>query len=230
MKRLVATLLFASMIFSGCGNNTAKDAQQKVEQKAEEVKQDAKDTAEKVEQKAEEVKQDAKDTAEKVEQKAEEVKQDATQAATDAGNAVAQTAMDILDAAKSIFKDSREVPLAGVLPGIGLDKLIQAFGEPTFRDGDDVTFSNGMEVELKDNTENVEKIVITTPGIATPEGVAVGMDEGVLNTAYGPADSVDVDREDGEVDYKYYSKDNKKSIQFTSRTGVISKIESELRD
>lgn len=228
MKKLVATLLFASMILSGCGNNTAKDAQQKVEQKAEEVKQDAKDTAEKVEQKAEEVKQDAKDTAAQVEQKAQEVKQDATQAATDAGNAVAQTAIDILDAAKSIFKDSREVPLAGVLPGITLDKLIKTFGEPTFRDGDEVTFSNGMEVELKDNTENVEKIVITTPGISTPEGVAVGMNEGVLNTAYGPADKVDID--DGEVEYKYYSKDNKKSIQFTSTDGTISKIESELRD
>lgn len=212
MKKILAMLLFASMILSGCGNNTANDAKQNVEQKAEEVKQDA------------------KDTATQVEQKANEIQQEVAQATTDAGNAVAQTAMDILDAAKSLFKDSREVPLAGVLPGITLDKLIQAFGEPVSRDGDEVTFSNGMEVELQDNTNNVEKIVITTPGIFTPEGVAVGMDEGILNTAYGPADKVDVDIDDGEVDYKYFSKDNKKSIQFTSRAGTISKIESELRD
>ena len=230
MKKILAMFLFASMILSGCGNDTANDAKQNVEQKAEEVKQDAKDTAAQVEQKAEEVKQDAKDTAAQVEQKAEEIQQDAAKATTDAGNAIAQTAIDILDAAKSIFKDSREVPLAGVLPGITLDKLVQAFGEPVSRDGDEVTFSNGMEVELQDNTNNVEKIVIRTPGISTPEGVAVGMNEGILNTAYGPADKVDVDRDDGEVEYKYFSKDNKKSIQFTSHAGIISKIESELRD
>lgn len=230
MKKILAMFLFASMILSGCGNNTANDAKQNVEQKAEEVKQEAKDTAAQVEQKAEEVKQDAKDTAAKVENKANEIQQDAAKAVDNAENAVAQTAMNILDAAKSIFKDSREVPLAGVLPGITLDKLVQAFGEPVSRDGDEVTFSNGMEVELKDNTNNVEKIVIRTPGISTPEGVAVGMNEGILNTAYGPADKVDVDRDDGEVEYKYYSKDNKKSIQFTSHTGTISKIESELRD
>ena len=230
MKKILATLLFASMILSGCGNNAANDAKQNVEQKTEDVKQDVKDTAAQVEQKAEDVKQDVKDTAAQVEQKATEIQQDAAQAVDNAENVATQTALDILDAAKSIFKDSREVPLAGVLPGITLDKLIQAFGEPVNRDGDEVTFSNGMEVELHDNTNNVEKIVITTPGISTPEGVAVGMDEGILNTAYGPADKVDVDRDDGEVDYKYFSKDNKKSIQFTSRAGTISKIESELRD
>lgn len=230
MKKILAMLLFASMILSGCGDNATNDAKQKVENKAEEVKQDAKDTAAQVENKAEEVKQDAKDTAAKVENKANEIQQDAAQTVSNAESAVSQTAMEILDTAKSIFKDSREIPLAGVLPGITLDKLIQAFGEPVSRDGDEVTFSNGMEVELHDNTNNVEKIVIRTPGIATPEGVAVGMNEGILNTAYGPADKVDVDRDDGEVEYKYYSKDNKKSIQFTSHAGIISKIESELRD
>ena len=180
MKKFLATLLFASMILSGCGDNAA--------QKAEDVKQD-------------------------VSQKAEDVKQDV---------------LEIVDATKSFFKDSREIPLSGVMPGMTLEKLIQTFGEPVRRDGDDLIFGNGIEIELDDVKNIVEKIKIRTPDIVTPEGIAVGMDEAAIKNAYGSADKVEND--DGEVEYKYLSRDNKKSVTFTTRDGIITKIESELHD
>ena len=206
MKKIFAALLVASMMLTGCGNDTA----QKVEQKAEEVKQDA---AKKVE-----------DTAAKVEEKAAEVKQDAAQVANNAQNAANQKIIEIVDATKSLFTASREVPLAGILPGVALDKVIQALGEPSTRDGDEMTFSNGVEVELKDDNATVDKVTVRNSDIATPEGVAVGMSEYILNDKYGAADKVDAD--DGEIDYKYYSTDKSKVLEFTSRGGTIVKIET----
>ena len=191
MKKFLATLLFASLLVSGCGDNA--------QQKAEEVKQNAT-------------------------QKVEEVKRDAEKKAND----VTQKVVELVDTTKSLFKDSREIPLAGALPGITLEKLVQAFGEPVSRDGDKIIFGNGLEIELDDVRNFVEKIKIRTPDIVTPEGVAVGMEEDAIKKAYGDADKVEND--DGEVEYKYYSLDNQKSITFTARNGIITKIESELRD
>lgn len=210
MKRLMATLLLATMILSGCGNNAA----QKVEEKAQEVKKEAAQTVQ--------------EKAADVEQKAAEVKQEAEKVAQDAGNAANQKAVELVDATKSLFKSSREIPLAGILPGVTLEKIIEAFGEPTFRDGDEVTFSNGMEIDLKDNSNVVEKVTVTTPNVKTPEGVEVGMSEYILNETYGPADKVEVD--DGKVEYKYYSRDNAKEIEFTSRGGIITEISTKIRD
>ena len=161
-------------------------------------------------------------------QKAEEVKLDATQKVENAKQDVTQKVVELVDTPKSLFKDSREIPLAGALPGITLEKLIQAFGEPVSRDGDKIIFGNGLEIELDDVRNFVEKIKIRTPDIVTPEGVAVGMEEDAIKKAYGDADKVEND--DGEVEYKYYSRDNQKSITFTARNGIITKIESELRD
>ena len=214
MKKIFAALLVASMMLTGCGNNTADNAKQKVEQKAEEVKQDA---AKKVEE-----------TAAKVEEKAAEVKEDAAQVAKDAQNAANQKVVEIVDATKSLFGASREVPLAGILPGVALDKVIQALGEPSTRDNDEMTFSNGVEVELKDDNNTVEKVTVRNSDISTPEGVSVGMSEYVLNDKYGAADKVDVD--DGEVDYKYYSTDKSKVLEFTSSGGTIIKIETKFND
>ena len=198
MKKFAAMLFCAMILLSGCGNNT--------QQKAEEVKQD---TAQKVE----EVKQDA-------EKKVDEVKTDAAQ--------VAQTALNIIDVAKSLFKDSRDIPLAGALPGIALDKMIEAFGLPVTRDGDKLTFGNGMVIDIDDVKNIVEKIIIRTNEISTPEGVAVGMDEKVLNTAYGTADETDI--ESDSVEYKYFNKDKTRQITFTSQNGIITEIESEMHD
>ena len=209
MKKFAAMLFCAMILLSGCGNNA--------QQKAEEVKQDAT-------QKVEEVKQDTEKTVETVKQdatqKADEVKQDATQLAKDV--------LNIIDAAKSLFGESRDVPLAGVLPGIVIDKVIEVFGAPVTRDGDNLVFDNGMTISLDTVKNIVEKIIIRTPEISTPEGVAVGMDEDILNTAYGKADETDIES-DG-VEYKYFNKDKTRSITFTSQNGVITEIESEVRD
>ena len=37
--------------------------------------------------------------------------------------------LNIIDAKKPLFKDSREITIAGVLPGIAFGKLVAAFGE-----------------------------------------------------------------------------------------------------
>ena len=210
MKKIFAALLLASMILTGCGNDTT----QKVEQKATEVKQEA---AKKVE-----------DTAAKVEEKAAEVKQDAAQVAQNAQNAANQKVIEIVDATKSIFSEAREIPLAGVLPGITLDKVIKLLGEPVSRDGDEVTFSNGVEVELKDDNTTVEKITVKNSDILTPEGIAVGMSEYILNDKYGKADEVEIDG--GEVEYKYFNTDKSRVIEFTSNGGIIIRIENKLKD
>ena len=214
MKKLFAALLLGSLVLTGCGNNAANDAKQKVETKAEEVKQDA---AKKVEE-----------TAAKVEEKAAEVKQDAAQVAQDAKNVAGQKIVEMIDATKSLFADSRDVPIAGVLPGIALDKVIQALGEPVSRDGDDVTFGNGIEVELKDDNNTVKKITVRNSDIVTPEGVAVGMSEYILNDKYGKADAVDIDG--GEVEYKYFNTDKARVLEFTSNGGIIIRIENKLND
>lgn len=137
--------------------------------------------------------------------------------------------VEIIDATKSLFKDSRDVTLAGALPGITLTKMIQAFGEPVSREDIYVTFGNGLRVVLDDTKNIAKKIIVRTPDIVTPEDVAVGMADMVLNTAYGTADKTDINREEGKVDYRYFSKDNKKIATFTTIDGVITKIENELK-
>lgn len=168
-------------------------------------------------QKNEEVKQDT--------QKVEASKPDTTQNAAEVKNNANQPAQS---PDTSRFKDSREISLAGVLPGISLDEMIANFGEPVTRNGDDLTFGNGMMIDLDEDKNIVEKITIRTPDIATPEGIAVGMDENALNAAYGSADKVDHD--DGEVEHEYFSKDRTRSITFKLQNGIITEIESELHD
>ncbi len=209
MKKFAAMLFCAMILLSGCGNNA--------QQKAEEVKQDATQKVEEVKQDAEQKVDEAKKDAE---QSVETVKQDATQ--------LAKNVLNIIDVAKSLFGESRDIPLAGVLPGIAIDKVIEVFGAPVTRDGDTLIFDNGMTIDLDTVKNIVEKIIIRTPEISTPEGVAVGMDENILNTAYGKADETDIES-DG-VDYKYFNKDKTRSITFTSQNGIITEIESEVRD
>ena len=91
-----------------------------------------------------------------------------------------------------------------------------------------MTFGNGMVIDIDDVKNIVEKIIIRTNEISTPEGVAVGMDEKVLNTAYGTADETDIES-DG-VEYKYFNKDKTRKITFTSQNGIITEIESEMHD
>lgn len=150
--------------------------------------------------------------------KTEEVKQEAPAQ-------VAKAELNLFDETKPLFKESREITIAGALPGITLEKMSAAFGEPVDRGDNVFTFSRGMAVEV-DAKNIVKKISLTTGEIVTPEGVAVDMPETILNTTYLTADEVDV--KNNGADYKYFNKDKTRKFTFVSRGGYITKIESEL--
>ncbi len=156
------------------------------------------------------------------EQKKNEVKQETAQTVQAAP--VAKKELEIIDAYTPLFKDSRDITIAGALPGIAFDKMKAAFGEPIDRGDNIFTFDNGMTVEVADNI--VKKISIITGAIVTPEGVAVDMQETILNTTYETADEVDV--KSNGADYRYFNKDKTRKFTFVSRDGYITKIVSEL--
>ena len=133
--------------------------------------------------------------------------------------------LNIIDAKKPLFKDSREITIAGVLPGIAFGKLVAAFGEPVNNGDNTFSFGKGTLVEV-DAKNIVKKISLTAKEISTPEGVAVGMHETILNTTYLTADSVDV--QSNGADYHYFNKNKTRKFTFVSRDGYIKKIESEL--
>lgn len=163
------------------------------------------------------------------EKKVDEVKQETAQTVKVAHSQAAATT-EVLDAKKSIFNETREVPILGLLPGISVEQITSVLGEPVSRDEEDLFFKNGLKVELNDFGNAVEKIKIRSEGIVTPEGLAVGMSEDEIQARYGAADKVDRDHDDGEVEYKYYSRDGRKSFKVTARGGVVAEMESELRD
>ena len=66
-------------------------------------------------------------------------------------------------AAQSIFNARREIPIAGVLPGTSLEKVIAAWGEPVSHDGKKLFFSNGVKVELNHSRNIVEEVKNPTP-------------------------------------------------------------------
>ena len=157
------------------------------------------------------------------EKKVDEVKQETAQTVNAVQNqASSTTTHEVLDAKKSIFNETREVPILGLLPGISVEQIS--------RDKEELFFKNGLKVELNDFGNAVEKIKIRSEGIVTPEGLAVGMSEDEIQARYGAADKVDRDHDDGEVEYKYYSRDGRKSFKVTARGGVVAEMESELRD
>lgn len=165
------------------------------------------------------------------EKKVDEVKQETAQTVNAVQNqASSTTTHEVLDPKKSIFNETREVPILGLLPGISVEQITSVLGEPVSRDEEDLFFKNGLKVELNDFGNAVEKIKIRSEGIVTPEGLAVGMSEDEIQARYGAADKVDRDHDDGEVEYKYYSRDGRKSFKVTARGGVVAEMESELRD
>ena len=109
--------------------------------------------------------------------------------------------------------------------GMSESDLIAAFGQPTYRDGEDWTYQTfNVEVERG----RVEKVSTRMANITTPDGVRVGQAADILNSAFGTADKVENDG--GGVEYEYYSTDGTKKIEFKVVNGVIAKISCELRD
>ena len=103
--------------------------------------------------------------------------------------------------------------------------LINAFGQPTYKDGDDWTYAK-FKVEVKRGVVN--EISTCSEAIVTPGGVRVGQAAEILNSTFGKADKVD--RDYNEVEYKYYSADRSKKIEFKVVNGIIAKITCELND
>lgn len=122
--------------------------------------------------------------------------------------------------------EAGKVIVGGIFPGMTVNQLIDGFGQPNYRDGDDWAYQN-FTVEIERGI--VEKVSTRSNDMPTPEGVRVGQAADVLNRSYGSADKVDYD-DDGSVEYEYYSVDGSKKIEFTVMNGVITKISCSIRD
>ena len=121
--------------------------------------------------------------------------------------------------------DGGRISLGGITPGMSETDLINAFGQPVYKDGDDWTYKT-FKVEVERG--RVEEVSTRMDTIITPDSVRVGQAAEVLNVAYGKADKVDNDR-DG-VEYEYYSTDGSKKIEFKVVNGVIAKISCKVND
>ena len=121
--------------------------------------------------------------------------------------------------------DGGKIALGGITPGMSESDLIGAIGQPTRKDGDDWTYKN-FKVEVKRGV--VKEISTRSEAITTPGGMRVGLAAEALNSAFGKADKIDYDH-DG-VEYKYYSTDRAKKIEFKVVNGIIAKITCEVRD
>ena len=225
MKKTLAVLMLAAMVLStGCGNNTMDGA-----------KKDAQDAAAKVEQKADEAKDAAAKKADEAAAKVDEAKDVANKAAGDAAAKVeevksdaAQKLEEISEDAKAMRESMGEISFNGIVPGFSVDEVKEAYGEPVRTSGDsgeELVFMNGAIVNV-DTNNAVKSVRLTTGDVETPEGVAVGMSEYVLNDAYGMADNVKKLADGAE--YEYDRGVNKiAKLVFTTKDGIISEIRSE---
>lgn len=121
--------------------------------------------------------------------------------------------------------DGGKIALGAIAPGMSETDLLNAFGQPQRRDGDDWTYPT-FKVEVERGI--VEKISTRSETIITPDAVRVGLAAESLNSTFGAADKVDHER-DG-IEYKYFSTDGTKKIEFKVVNGIIAKITCELRD
>ena len=121
--------------------------------------------------------------------------------------------------------DGGKIALGAIAPGMSETTLIDAFGQPQRKDGDDWTYST-FKVEVEHGI--VTEVSTLSETIVTPDGVRVGVAATVLNSTFGTADKVDRERDGDE--YEYYSTDGTKKIEFKVVNGVIAKITCKLRD
>jgi hypothetical protein len=121
--------------------------------------------------------------------------------------------------------DGSKIAIGSIYPGMSEQDLLNAFGQPNYRDGDDWTYQN-FKVEVEHG--RVEKVSTRSESIMTPDGVRVGLAATALNSTFGSADKVD--HEYDGVEYEYYSTDGTKKIEFKVVNGVIAKITCKLRD
>ena len=121
--------------------------------------------------------------------------------------------------------DGNKIALGGVVPGMSESDLLNAFGQPTSKRGDDWTYKN-FTVEVERGV--VTEVETRSNMVTTPDGVRCGLAAEELNATFGKADKVDVEH-DG-VEYEYFSTDRTKKIEFKVVGGSISKITCKLVD
>lgn len=136
----------------------------------------------------------------------------------------------LLAAAATAFASvaPQQISLGGIEPGMSLEQAKNLGGEIVYTDYEKTVFKSGLIIKVDDDRPGiVEEVVIKAGEVKTSAGITLGMSADKLNAAYGQADKVDVDRQDTE--YKYFTADGAKEIEFTIKNGVITKISCELR-
>lgn len=169
---------------------------------------------------AEEVQQNTNAAVEQVNEKTDEAAQTVTNAVNTA-QALLEDAKNTMASIQSGTVDKKVAALDGVVPGINYEAMTEKYGEPISYENQIAQFSNGLDMKVVNNV--VEEVSTMYDGLYTPADVAVGMGDYSLNDAYGDASSV-VMGDNGGVIYKYVGKDNKRTIEFVTRDGVISEI------
>ena len=228
MKKTFAVLMLATMLFSvGCGNqaqDAAKDAQQKVEQKADEAKAKVDEAKDAANAKVDEAKDAANKAADDAAAKVDEAKDAANKVADDAAAKVDEMKSDAETMANDMasMMNERVIALGGLKPDTATIEDIKAkFGEAISTEGNTMTFADGLKVVL-DSAQKVKSISTTGAAFDTPEGVYVGASEYSLNDYCGPADNVRV--ANGVAEYEYNSGDKKSMTIYKAQDGVITEI------
>lgn len=212
MKKSLALLMLAAMLFTsaGCGN-TMNGA-----------KKDAQEAAQKVEQKVDEAKDKVDEAKKDAEAKVDEAKDAANQAADDAAAKVDELADDLSDAFVG-----RTVALSGIMPGSSIEDVEAMFGDATAVEGNVMTFIDGLKVTVDEATQKVKSISTTGADFDTPDGIYVGASEYSLNEYCGAADSIRQIPDGAE--YEYLSGDKKSKVVYTAQNGVITEITCSLK-
>ena len=119
------------------------------------------------------------------------------------------------------------INIGGIGPGSSIESAKAKFGQAN-QSGNDLYFSNGVHIEFeKYNPSIVDEIEIRTPGVSTSKGIKIGSPEASLTKAYGQPDKVE--RDDGEIEYTYYSTDYSKKMEFEVVNGAVVKIKCKHR-
>lgn len=212
MKKSLALLMLAAMLFTsaGCGN-TMNGA-----------KKDAQEAAQAVEQKVDEAKDKVDEAKKDAEAKVDDAKDAANQAADDAAAKVEEVADDLNDAFVG-----RTVALSGIMPGSSIEDVEAMFGDATAVEGNVMTFIDGLKVTVDEATQKVKSISTTGADFDTPDGIYVGASEYSLNEYCGAADAIRQIPDGAE--YEYNSGDKKSKVVYTAQNGVITEITCSLK-
>ena len=230
MKKSLALLMLAAMLFTsaGCGNTMngakkdAQEAAQAVEQKVDEAKDKVDEAKKDAEAKVDDAKDAANQAADDVASKVDEAKEAANQVADDAAAKVEEVADDLSDAFVG-----RTVALSGIMPGSSIEDVEAMFGEATEVEGNVMTFIDGLKVTVDEATQKVKSISTTGTDFDTPDGIYVGASEYSLNEYCGAADAIRQIPDGAE--YEYLSGDKKSKVVYTAQNGVITEITCSLK-